>query len=659
MAFALLLKTHGYIFQLTPLTSAGFLAVPALCLGAAMPMYQQWGKQDFRITFFAYHLGGGLLLPVLDLFTWGVVNTTTVLFTTGLLQTSLGFILGIMRLRGFWTVPEAGESNSADKGSLAGVIFISAASMFWSVYIFRIVPFAFSANMPFQISLFLAASFVWLALGGLLARLSNCKPQSAVFLFILHIILVAWITPWVLQNPKFTVFFSGTTPNTLPIFPEGGILQSVVATAWMSAPLIWSAIIVALVAARSPRGGEGLVIALSGIGSISGLLVFIPLAGHDFLGFSPVPQILMSLPAIVLFSTRGKQRHRALGVSVAFLAAVLGLTTAVGEKNFFLNKNKQWANAASRYNLVRNAGRCIAYWDQYEEAVLHLGGAWDMNQEIKENDRKLFTAKKTIRFFSNASSWIGQMDFSYILNGLFSNSLIYPNEELVGLTPGLYFAPGKPKTLVIGVGSGITIHGASRVSKSVVGVDIDALTIRTLEDFAWANKHVVETPNTTILNVEGYAYLTTSGEKYDVIINTSSYAMALEASKLYSREMMQAIKDALFDDGIYLTYFDMIQVPPWSLEGYIAELKSIFLHVDLVSIGAYHVLVGHDRDYKPKVVDFMLKDGEFVSFTKVTPDLQTVKKPLRSTMDKPLLSAEGQNVVLKRNISCMPVPSLD
>ena len=141
--------------------------------------------------------------------------------------------------------------------------------------------------------------------------------------------------------------------------------------------------------------------------------------------------------------------------------------------------------------------------------------------------------------------------------GLSSRMESLVNRETAQPALAYLYANNTQRSYLVGLGSGITAMGTAELFDNAEIVDLNPSMLRVSEEaFADYNYNVVHQSNVAIRFQDGIIDLKSQAHGYDAIINTASSPLYLSASKLYSAEFYQLVRQKLNDGGVYVGWMD-------------------------------------------------------------------------------------------------------
>ncbi|WP_413587366.1 hypothetical protein [Bdellovibrio sp. HCB274] len=194
-----------------------------------------------------------------------------------------------------------------------------------------------------------------------------------------------------------------------------------------------------------------------------------------------------------------------------------------------------------------------------------------------------------VQTFKHNSSQVNFVEFAGKYSLMFMNghtSVFLPHQEpiplidtLMGLTP-LAYVNNFNQSLVIGMGTGATALGSELLFAHTDIVDLDPTMLQVAGSLKFVAQRLLNNPKVTFTEADGLTFLRTTKKKYDLIYNNVPSPVYFAAAKLWSREALQAVSDALNDDGIFAQWLDG-EISPVALDSLIRSSEDLFSHCDL------------------------------------------------------------------------------
>ncbi|MCR9205285.1 MAG: hypothetical protein NXH75_11940 [Halobacteriovoraceae bacterium] len=114
----------------------------------------------------------------------------------------------------------------------------------------------------------------------------------------------------------------------------------------------------------------------------------------------------------------------------------------------------------------------------------------------------------------------------------------------------------KKDALILGVGSGATVVSLAQTFENVVGVEIHPVIYKIKDFFDVGFQDLKKFKNTSIVFDDGFNYLSSTSQKYDLIVNNVPTPQLSAASTLWTRDFYQIVKNHLKKDGAYSQWID-------------------------------------------------------------------------------------------------------
>jgi spermidine synthase len=275
--------------------------------------------------------------------------------------------------------------------------------------------------------------------------------------------------------------------------------------------------------------------------------------------------------------------HRHLEYGVTLLAVAL-LSAAA------------WA--VHRPRLDRRAGAAaalavsvLALWRAcWTEDLLYLGHtAFQSRAELASALRRWQRVEK-FRGYDDVFSltWMGGQPYFFI-NGFISIALDSPSEKVVGAYSAM-FAPRHDRALVLGVGSGASAGTLALLFDHLDGVEINPLVLENLPRMAAWNFGIRDRPNVRLFHDDALHFTKASRERYSLVLNTVTTPLYFSSSKLYTRDFLEAVRQRLTPDGVYLTWFDS-RVGDRGADIILRSLSQVFAGCSLGAIRSTYYLL--------------------------------------------------------------------
>ncbi|MBX7219192.1 MAG: hypothetical protein K1Y36_04540 [Blastocatellia bacterium] len=147
-------------------------------------------------------------------------------------------------------------------------------------------------------------------------------------------------------------------------------------------------------------------------------------------------------------------------------------------------------------------------------------------------------------------------------------------EVLSGVLPAVV-ASKRSRACVFGIGTGITAGTTACLFDHTDAVEINEGVINLLPEFADANFDLVHNPHARVIHDDARTFLLKVAQPYDVILNSVSVPNMESASKIYTTEFFQRVKNALEPKGVYMTWVGL-SMNDTALLAVIGSLKQVF-----------------------------------------------------------------------------------
>jgi len=191
---------------------------------------------------------------------------------------------------------------------------------------------------------------------------------------------------------------------------------------------------------------------------------------------------------------------------------------------------------------------------------------------------------------------------------------------LVGHLPMLMH-PAPEETLVIGLGTGITLKGLSHyVAERVDCVEISSEVVAAERYFSDFNGQALSDPKVRLLVNDGRNHLFANERLYDVIISEPSNPWQSGNANLFTYEFYQLAKSRLTDSGVFSQWIGLYDITPENLKIAINTLLNVFPHVQAFQAGSDLILLATTT---PRSFDYQRLQSMLAQ-----PSLQRVFAPL-------------------------------
>ena len=161
-----------------------------------------------------------------------------------------------------------------------------------------------------------------------------------------------------------------------------------------------------------------------------------------------------------------------------------------------------------------------------------------------------------------------------------------PTQVLLGQVP-LLFGPPVKKALVIGYASGVTTGSVARHREveRIDAVEIEPAIVEASHFFDAQSGRPLDDPRVNLILDDARAYLSSTRERYDVIISEPSNPWMSGVSNLFTREFFHIARESLRPGGRLLQWVQLYAMPPEDLYSILAALRAEFGNVYAFSHG--------------------------------------------------------------------------
>ena len=155
-----------------------------------------------------------------------------------------------------------------------------------------------------------------------------------------------------------------------------------------------------------------------------------------------------------------------------------------------------------------------------------------------------------------------------------------PTQVLLGQVP-LLFGPPVKKALVIGYASGVTTGSVARHREveRIDAVEIEPAIVEASHFFDAQSGRPLDDPRVNLILDDARAYLSSTRERYDVIISEPSNPWMSGVSNLFTREFFRIAHGALAPGGRLLQWVQLYSLEPAALASILAAVQSEFAYV--------------------------------------------------------------------------------
>ena len=159
----------------------------------------------------------------------------------------------------------------------------------------------------------------------------------------------------------------------------------------------------------------------------------------------------------------------------------------------------------------------------------------------------------------------------------------YPTTALVPLVPYIMTKGDNLKTMVIGIGTGISagiFAKAERVTEVDV-VEISSAVIGAAKHLTPENLDFHKNPKTVIHENDAFQYLKAVDKKYDIILSVPSNPWVMGVENLYTIYYYNLAKNRMVQDGIFAQWMHTYTTSPQIITTILSNLKSVFKNVTM------------------------------------------------------------------------------
>jgi spermidine synthase len=141
----------------------------------------------------------------------------------------------------------------------------------------------------------------------------------------------------------------------------------------------------------------------------------------------------------------------------------------------------------------------------------------------------------------------------------------------------LLLHPAPTRTLVIGLGSGVTIGSALvHPVDSVDVLEISPEVVEASEYFVSENRHALRDIRTRLIVGDGRTHLTLSSKRYDVIVSEPSNPWMAGVAALFTREFFELARQRLAPGGLMCQWAHTYDISAADLRSIVATFTSVF-----------------------------------------------------------------------------------
>ena len=175
--------------------------------------------------------------------------------------------------------------------------------------------------------------------------------------------------------------------------------------------------------------------------------------------------------------------------------------------------------------------------------------------------------------------------------------------------------PRPGDVLVIGYGTGVTAHSATRFEEtaSVDVLEIEPAIVEASPFFHHVNGKVEENPKTRVILDDARSYVAATSRQYDVVVSEPSNPWRAGVANLYSREFFTGVRDLLRPGGIFAQWMHLYFIHDDDLKVVLKTLSVVFPEIQVWWLDEGNVVIlaaEEPLSVDRKRVDHLL-DGRF------------------------------------------------
>lgn len=227
-------------------------------------------------------------------------------------------------------------------------------------------------------------------------------------------------------------------------------------------------------------------------------------------------------------------------------------------------------------------------------------------------------------------------------------------ELLHGVVP-LAYVGKRQRALSIGMGTGITTGALAEAFEQVTAVEISPAIIEALPRFAAFNFDVADRPDVQITLADGMVFLYQTDQRFDLISLTIDGPFYQSSSKMYSRELLEKLRERLTPDGVVTLWLEQSYSKAVT-HTIVATVVSVFehCHIAALNLGYMQMVCGvaplnfvplTDDALSPAVRQALARRVDVEGFVRRAPALYfdrvaTLSEPPAvplNTLDRPVL----------------------
>lgn len=573
--------------------AALLLLPPTICMGGTFPLMCRFfarkksGGQIGRLyalnTFGATagaFLGGYLLIPSLGISATGylaIAINLGIAAVSFVLSLKIGHAdpLDVSRARR----PEQSLLWTKHRSVLVAIGCIGLFSLAYEILWTRLF-LLFLGNTTYAFSLILSAFLVGLAAGGALyARIVKPELKEKEFFVTLTTLMALTVLVTLPFYDQLARLFLAAHQLADERWWLLSLLSYLIVLAVLAVPAILSgALLPAAVAIIDPgrvRTGEGvgLVVLANTFGAVLGALLagflLIPLLGvQNSFRFLALANLALASYLFLRFRPTGRVRF----LCPALLGCGLLLAILPGT----------W-----RPELM-NSGVYV-----YAQKYLQMGGL----DKILAQEKILKVIEGRETTVAIHESLDGQSRF-FTVNGKTDGGtgMDMATQILVGQLP-LLLHPAPAEVLVIGLGTGISLHGlADHPVKKIDCVEISPEVVKAYDYFKDVTDDPLQDPKVELLIDDGRNHLLTTAKQYDVIVSEPSNPWQSGNANLFTDDFYKIAAAHLKPDGHFCQWIGLYDITPENLRTLARTFLRTFPRAMVFSAGSDLVIVGAQQE---------------------------------------------------------------
>ena len=474
-------------------------------------------KQSFVVTYLFYHLGAGAIIVLLDLWWIPVLGIKAAL----LFLATIIFIISFIFNKNLFI--ENGDFHFERLDSIKYTIFfIGLISGVFQLALLK-THFHFFGPFPENFTFMIATSVISLGFSSILIKLGLINLKR--WLIILPIFLVLYL--FYIWGGIYGVSYINQSVDLDSGFYDKLLRFIMIFCLYSPAYIIFGCLLP--VFHLSDKFNTKAALSINSIANAIGFLIAM-FGFYHILSLKMI--IILCVAAVIIYIV---VIYRDINkVVVSSLVAVLFLTVwgslfkdivfhfsyrffeSVPSLNYYLKNAlgyKSYRAGGTEVSLIKTQGGDIVVIDGYKTLRL--------KETIKEQDRW-------------ASDTIGENRFEF----------------LVGAMQG-YITPEHNNSLILGVGTGITVTANSLFYKNIDAIEVNKAILSMQNIFNNFNYNLLSRKNVNIHYDDGFNFLINSNKKYDLIVNNVPTPQYSVSAKIWTLDFLRSIKKQLTPQGAY------------------------------------------------------------------------------------------------------------